>query len=197
MARKNIISISGFIIGLILIFLIYSALLNSLPLSRRDGEVLIGISESTMMGESYKGEITPRLSKKSPLFVSVYQNKTRVACLGYTKQYFPLHQSVELLSRGIELDAYSDQEIVITIFGDYSEFRKYDELPNNRGLLVIKDGSEGVVLPQTFKEKGLSIDDGLNLAAQKAGYREFDWDEFEVFTFEAQIIRSADSNFQT
>ncbi|MFQ5800742.1 MAG: AMMECR1 domain-containing protein, partial [Candidatus Hydrothermarchaeales archaeon] len=167
-------------------------LLQRLPLSSEDGDALIKIVESEIGGDAYMGKVTPRLSKRRPVFVSVYQNGSRIACLGYTKPFFAVYESVGYLARGINIDQEEGHDIVITIFDNYEEHRKGDEMPPRRGVMVRKEGFEGVVLPLTFEEKNLTEDEALELAAQKAGFSHFSWDDFEVFTFDAQLFKSED-----
>jgi AMMECR1 domain-containing protein len=179
-----------FIVGFFLIVLIYNLVLQWIPLSEGDGHILMEIAGSEIEGNTYTGRVTPRLSKRRPVFVSAYQDGERVACFGYTRALFPVHESVRYLAKGMNIDLEEDYDVAITVFNDYEEYDEGDETPLGSGVMVRRDGFEGVVLPLTFKEANLTKDEALDLAAQKAGFSQFSWDDFEVFTFDAQVFKS-------
>jgi AMMECR1 domain-containing protein len=181
-----------FLSGLILIFIVYLALLQNLPISQRDGGVLIEIAGAVIEGKSYTGDPPQSLSIRKPVFVSIYKDGSRISCLGYTNPFFPLFESVEYLSKGTNIKSEEIDEIVITVFGSYKELGEGEEIPGTSGILVRKDGFEGVVLPSTFKEERLSDEEAFELAALKAGFSSFSRDDFEVYTYDAEIFRSSD-----
>jgi len=177
-------------LALVFVLLAYLALLQGLPLREEDGRVLLGIAEAGLQGRSYGSPIPARLNKVRPVFVSVYSNGSRIACVGYTDPPFPLHESVRLLSQGIDIVVPEEHEVVITVFGGYEELKEGMEIPPGNGVLVRRDGYEGVVLPLTFEERNLTDEAALELAAQKAGFQGFSWSDFQVYTFDAKVFRS-------
>jgi AMMECR1 domain-containing protein len=190
MYRKAVRNVLGLILGLFIIFLIYNSLLQNLPLSKADGNTLTTAALTIINGEEYEENYNPRLSKRKAVFVSVYKNDGRIACVGYTKPLFPLYKSVDYLTKGMNLEPYEEYKVVVTVFGRYNKLKEGDEIPVENGVMVRQGGFEGVVLPLTFIEHNLSKDESLELAAQKAGYSNFSWENFEVFTFDAQIFQS-------
>jgi AMMECR1 domain-containing protein len=190
--RGKIKKTAFFIIGLAVLFILYTTALETLPLTSKDGAILVEIAKAELSGHTYNRAVPQKLARNEPVFVSVYQDETRVACTGYTKPLFPLYESVAMLSKRIPPSEDENQEIVITVVGKYRMLKEGASIPVGRGVFVRKDLAEGIVLPQTFDEQKLSDEEALNLAAEKAGFSEFSWDDFEAFTFDAQIFRSRD-----
>ncbi len=178
------------ILGFTILYVAYLTVLQFIPLSENDGKVLLEISRSRTAGDQYEGAIPPRLSKRRPVFVSFYQNGTRIACLGYTKPFFPLYESVGYLSSGLGLEQPSEVEIVVTVFGRYEKLERNIAIPPGKGVMVSRDGVESAELPFTFQELNLTTGEALDLAARKAGFPGFSWDEFDAYTFDAQVFRS-------
>jgi len=187
---KKGILFTGLFVGLLLG---YNALVENLPLTEEDGRILLDIADRGLHEETYEGGIPLKLSRKAPLFLSVYQENKRVSCIGYTKPYFTLQQSVDRLSESTEFDKSKDYSLAVTVFGDYQPLEKYGLIPSNHGVLVTKNGTEGAVLPQSFTEYGLDDNLALDLAAWKAGFESFTWDEFTVYVFEADVFTQSNS----
>jgi len=188
--QRKIITAIFFIIGLAALFILYAIAMEKLPLTTDEGETLIEIAGKTLTGQEFNNVVPQKLTRKQPVFVSIYQNKTRVACVGYSRSLFPLYESVELLAKGIELEPIDSYEIMVTVLGEYAPLNENEKIPAQHGVLVRRDGVEGVVLPLTFTEQNLTDTEALNLAAKKAGFTDFTWEGFEVFTFNAQIFQS-------
>lgn len=184
-ARKAAILLAG----LFFILALYNLALQRMALTPEDGRTLIEIARSEMEGRPYSGGLSPRLFKMSPVFVSVYRDGRRVACVGYTKALFPLYESVTHLARGLGHEGEGDYQIVITVFSGYEPLNRTEGVPEGRGILVRREGFEGVVLPFTFQEQNLTDEEALLLAAQKAGFDNYTWEDFQAYTFEAQVFR--------
>ncbi len=184
--KKGIFLVAGFFI----VIIAYLTILNILPLSSSEGDVLIKIVGAEISGKEFSDPIPARLSRKRPVFVSIYEDGERISCLGYTKPIFSLHDSVFYLAQGMDLDEGGEYTTLITVFDDYEQLPEGSAIPAGMGILVRKGDYEGVVLPTTFTEKNLTDAEALDLASQKAGFERFSGDDFEVYAFNAQIFRS-------
>lgn len=179
---------AGLVVFVAVATVLYWLLAQHLPLSEGDGLALLEIAHAEIAGEEYKGPLPAKIHRKRPVFVSLYKNGTRVNCLGHTGSFFPLYQSVKYLSSSMKVENGS-YGLAVTIFHDYEKVENLNGIAEGYGVLVRKDGKEGVVLPQSFREYNLTDEEALKLAAMKAGFERFSWDEFEVYKYRADVYR--------
>lgn len=143
----------------------------------------------------------PELEKPAAAFVTITRQGNLRGCVGYSDPLFPLHQTVSRCVRSAATEDYRFQpiqpdelpELRISI-SVLSLFRRVENLEDilvgREGLLVVRSGRRGLLLPQVASDRGWDRETFLDAACRKAGLPNDAWraGDVEVFAFQAEVF---------
>lgn len=149
---------------------------------------------------------SPGLNLKRGLFVTLHEKRQLRGCLGMFSSDEPLHQSVAGMAvdsstrdyrfSPVRMDELKDIVIEISVL---TEPELIDDWRKVRlgvdGVIIRKDFSSGVFLPQVATETGWDLETFLGqLCSQKAGlpYEAFKDPATKIYTFQADVFSESD-----
>jgi AmmeMemoRadiSam system protein B/AmmeMemoRadiSam system protein A len=180
-------------------------LFNS-PYSNEEKKELIDIARKAITDyvinqkESVIEVKNPKFKTDGAVFVTIKVKGSLRGCIGHIQAIMPLYQSI--IKNAIAAcssdprfppmtkEELKDMEIEISIL---SPFLRLNNIKNiqvgKHGLYIIKGLHSGLLLPQVATEFGWNREEFLKQVCLKAGLPGDAWNDAELYTFTAEIIR--------
>lgn len=167
---------------------------------------LLSLARRTIAGYLGKGAAPdyetddPTLTRRAGVFVTLKQEGQLRGCIGRTRADLPLYQAVQRTAisaatedprfPALEADELSDVAIEISILSPFHALTDVEEIEvGTHGLIIIKGGRQGLLLPQVPVEQGWDREDYLDNLCQKAGLPVDCWQEgATIFSFTAVVF---------
>jgi len=142
----------------------------------------------------------PALNRRSGAFVTLEQNEELRGCIGHTRADQPLYQSVQQMAVAAATEdprfpplTQSELDDVTVEISVLSPFRRLTDVTDiqvgTHGLMIFKDGRQGLLLPQVPVEQGWDREAFLENLCLKAGLPEGCWEEgASVYAFTAVVF---------
>lgn len=184
---------------------------SELNFSSDDRKMLMEIArssiESGLKGRygTVKPEIIPdSLRISAGAFVSLHRGGNLRGCIGRLTSSEPLGSLVADMAYSAAFedsrfeplthDEYPETEIEISVISPLRKVTGKDEIIiGKHGVCLRKSGRSGVLLPQVATERGWSVKEFLEHAAEKkAGIGKDGWKDADIFVFEAVVIAEND-----
>jgi len=159
--------------------------------------------EAYFAGQSFQPSVrSSSLKKKMGAFVTLKKEGQLRGCIGQFAPPYPLWQTIQKMTLAaafqdprfppLQPTELEQVTIEISVMTPRKPIRHWQEIRlGEDGVVIEKDGREGVFLPQVAQETGWSLEEFLSqLCWQKAGlppdcYRH---PETKIYTFQVQII---------
>jgi hypothetical protein len=169
-------------------------------------ESLLSLARSALETYLEEGSIPdqeiddPTLTRRSGVFVTLRQHGELRGCIGRTRADLPLceavpHMSVQAATEDprfppLTREALDDVTIEISVL---SPFRRVTDAAQievgTHGLMIFKDGQQGLLLPQVPVEQGWDRETYLHNICLKAGLPEGCWrNGAALYTFTARVF---------
>jgi len=182
-----------------------------MPLSKQDRKILLELARKSLVHALTKGErptpaalgieIPDRLRRPCAAFVTLYNGEDLRGCLGQIYAGTPLfevvmEEAVDAATRDrrftpVQVSELPAIRITVSVMSDPRPVDSADDIViGKHGIILIKDGSRAVFLPQVAPEMGWTKEETLAHLSRKAGLPADAWKQgarFEVFT--AEVIR--------
>jgi AmmeMemoRadiSam system protein B/AmmeMemoRadiSam system protein A len=169
-------------------------------------EALLKLARSTL--ETYLEERTipghdtddPVLTRRSGVFVTLRQQGELRGCIGRTRADLPLFDAVQQMSvqaatedprfPAIAREALDDITIEISVLSPFRRVVGMEQIEvGTHGLMIFKDGGQGLLLPQVPVEQGWDRQMYLDNLCLKAGLPEGCWrDGAALYAFTALVF---------
>ena len=143
----------------------------------------------------------PVFSEKRGVFVTLHIKGNLRGCIGYIVAYAPLQEAVVEMAmssafrdpRFMSLNRreYQDIDIEISVLSPIEDVKNIEDIVVGRhGLIVSRDGRQGLLLPQVPVEQGWGRDEFLMHTCIKAGLPADAWrnKNTKLQTFSAQVF---------
>ncbi|MFH1197934.1 MAG: AmmeMemoRadiSam system protein B [bacterium] len=138
-------------------------------------------------------------------FVTLRKNGELRGCIGHMAEDTRVYNTVSLMAiqaafndrrfNPLQKDELKEIEIETSALTPFQKINSLDEFELHRdGLLIKKDGKQGVYLPQVAEETGWTKMEFVEHLCLKAGLQTDDWKDAEFFTFRAEVFK--ESNFE-
>ncbi len=180
---------------------------TDLGLSDQDRAQLHSIARRTVEA-TCRGEQTPPIRTSSPklkepraAFVTLYKKGELRGCIGYVTARKPLADAVAEMAEAAALhdprfkpvrpDELGDIKIEISVLTPIKKVNSPEEIEVGRhGLVISKDGTMGLLLPQVATEQGWDRNTFLEHTCLKAGLPRNAWKEkgTEIYIFSAEVF---------
>jgi hypothetical protein len=177
-----------------------------LDLTPQRREELLALARSTL--ETYLESGTfplyetddPVLTRRSGVFVTLRQGETLRGCIGHTRADLPLYRAVQEMAVAaatqdprfppLTVDGLADVAIEISVLSPFRRVTDVDEIEVGiHGLMIFKDGHQGLLLPQVPVEEEWDRGAFLEGLCQKAGLPAGCWQEgATLYAFTAVVF---------
>ncbi len=148
---------------------------------------------------------SPMLEKNLGAFVTLRINDELRGCIGYMREDMPL---CEVIGTMAIQSAFNDQrfypltwnefqkvEIEISVLTPTKPISNYTEIVLGRdGVVIKKNGRQAVFLPQVATEMNWNREELLENLCRKAGLLPGDWQDAQLFTFQAEVFEESQFN---
>ena len=161
-----------------------------------------GLSEKDLSPEILSN---PRLTRESPVFVTLYLSGNLRGCIGHLEPRYPLWEAVARMAcesayhdprfSPVERHEIDDLEIQISVLTPSEPLENVDDIAIGRDGLIVEQGyRRGVLLPQVAGERNWGPKTFLEQTCRKAGLDTQAWKDpkTEVFRFQALVFGEAD-----
>lgn len=180
-------------------------------ISRNEKQILLllagkAIAETIAPGQHVFGaipELTKLMHGRGGAFVSLYVNGELRGCIGTFSESAALYKNVENMAvsaakddsrfQSIQANELSDLELEISVLSPRKRIYDASEIVLGKHGIYMKQGScRGTFLPQVALNQNWTVEEFLgNCAKYKAGIGWDGWKSAELFTYEAEVFRSA------
>ena len=145
-------------------------------------------------------KVSPVLKEKKGAFVTLKKHGELRGCIGFIRPIFPLYKTVMQASlqaafadpRFLPLrqEELKEIDIEISVLGPIIPVKKVEEIRVGRdGLIIKKDGQQGLLLPQVATEFNLDRLKFLELTCKKAGLSPSAWKKgASIYRFTAEVF---------
>ena len=145
-------------------------------------------------------KVSPVLKEKKGAFVTLKKHGELRGCIGFIRPIFPLYKTVMQASlqaafadpRFLPLrqEELKEIDIEISVLGPIIPVKKVEEIRIGRdGLIIKKDGQQGLLLPQVATEFNLDRLKFLELTCKKAGLSPSAWKKgASIYRFTAEVF---------
>ena len=145
-------------------------------------------------------KVSPVLKEKKGAFVTLKKHGQLRGCIGFIRPIFPLYKTVMQASlqaafadpRFLPLrqEELKEIDIEISVLGPIIPVKKVEERRIGRdGLIIKKDGQQGLLLPQVATEFNLDRLKFLELTCKKAGLSPSAWKKgASIYRFTAEVF---------
>ena len=145
---------------------------------------------------------SPTLRAPGRAFVTLHRGNELRGCVGYVDAARPLWETVALSARAaahedsrfppVEPEEMPEMTVEVSILGEPRLINRPEEVVTGRhGVIVSKEGRQGLLLPQAANEHGWDRETMLSHACRKAGLPADAWKEgARIMVFEAQIFQA-------
>jgi hypothetical protein len=142
----------------------------------------------------------PALNRRCGAFVTLKQNEELRGCIGHTRADQPLVQAVQHMAVAAATEdprfpplTQSEMDDVTVEISILSPFRRLTDVADiqvgTHGLMIFKDGRQGLLLPQVPVEQGWDREAFLENLCLKAGLPEGCWEEgASIYAFTAVVF---------
>jgi AmmeMemoRadiSam system protein A len=178
-------------------------------LNHKEKKVLINIAEESIKAK-LDGEAVPdfyygqqALNVKAGAFVTLKIDNCLRGCIGMISSNKPLYQTISEMAlqaafcdprfKPLTFEEFSKLGIEISILSPLKKIESIDEIEVGRdGLLIKKDLSSGLLLPQVAVEYCWDRHTFLDQVCSKAGLKADAWKEedADIYIFTAQVFSS-------
>ena len=176
-------------------------------LVRNQQEELLSLARTTLEEYLELGAIAayhaedPDLQRRSAVFVTLKEGNRLRGCIGRTTADLPLSEAVQqmVVAAGTQdprfpplaPDELGSVEVEISILSPFRRLTGVGEVKaGTHGLMILKGGRRGLLLPQVAEEEGWSRQEFLDTLCLKAALPAMCWQEdAELYAFTAVVIR--------
>ncbi|MGD2178177.1 MAG: AmmeMemoRadiSam system protein B [Anaerolineae bacterium] len=142
----------------------------------------------------------PTLTRRSAVFVTLRQQGELRGCMGHTRADLPLFEAVQQMAvqaatedprfPGLAREALDDVTIEVSVLSPFRRLTDVGQIEvGAHGLMVFKEGEQGLLLPQVPVEQGWDGQMYLHHLCLKAGLAEGCWrDGAALYTFTAVVF---------
>jgi AmmeMemoRadiSam system protein B/AmmeMemoRadiSam system protein A len=146
----------------------------------------------------------PALTRRSAAFVTLRQQGELRGCIGHTWADLPLYQAVQETAisaatkdprfPSLTPEELSEITVEISVLSPFRRLTDTDEIKvGSHGLMIFKDGRQGLLLPQVPVEQGWDRAEYLDNLCLKAGLLEECWKEgATLYAFTALVFGEQD-----
>jgi hypothetical protein len=182
---------------------------NSYTLNSLDKNTLLNYARRTL-DQYFAAQILPLprdmnsfLKMKRGAFVTLKKNGELRGCIGHMSEDTPLCTTIGAMAlqaafNDSRFSPLSQQEldqveIEISVLTPFTKVKNADEIVLGRdGVIVKKESKQAVYLPQVATETGWNKATFLNQLCLKAGLKEGDWKQADLFTFQADVFSESE-----
>jgi AmmeMemoRadiSam system protein B/AmmeMemoRadiSam system protein A len=175
-------------------------------LTEAQREELLSLVRTTLEGYLENGSIPPyetndlALVRRSAVFVTLKQGSELRGCIGHTRADLPLYQVVQQMAVAaatedprfppLTPDELAEVTVEISILSPFRRVTDVEQIGVGvHGLMIFKDGHQGLLLPQVPVEQGWDRDEFLANLCLKAGLLEGCWREgATLYAFTAVVF---------
>jgi AmmeMemoRadiSam system protein B/AmmeMemoRadiSam system protein A len=175
-------------------------------LTEAQQEELLSLVRTTLEGYLEDSTISPYetddpvLLRRSAVFVTLKQNGELRGCIGHTRADLPLYQVVQQMAVAaatedprfppLTPEELAQVAVEISILSPFRRVTDVEQIEvGTHGLLIFKDGHQGLLLPQVPVEQGWDRDEFLENLCLKAGLPEGCWREgATLYAFTAVVF---------
>jgi AmmeMemoRadiSam system protein A/AmmeMemoRadiSam system protein B len=169
-------------------------------------ETLLRLARSTLQTYLEDGVVSdqdiddPELGRRAGVFVTLIQEGELRGCIGRTRADVPLFEAVKQLSiqaatgdprfPALTRDALDDVMIEVSVLSPLRRLTDFGQIEvGTHGLMIFKDGQQGLLLPQVPAEQGWDREMYLDNLCRKAGLPEDCWrDGAALYAFTAVVF---------
>jgi AmmeMemoRadiSam system protein B/AmmeMemoRadiSam system protein A len=179
---------------------------ESPDLTESQQEKLLTLARSTL--ESYLSDGTipahetddPVLARRSGAFVTLKEKGELRGCIGHLRADLPLYQAVQQMAVAaatedprfppLTLEELADVTIEISVLSPFRRLTAVEQIEvGTHGLVIVKGGRQGLLLPQVPVEQGWDREEFLDNLCLKAGLETGCWREnATLYTFTAVVF---------
>lgn len=158
-------------------------------------------SNGASVAKAVEAASSPKLKEPRGAFVTLTENGSLRGCIGQIIPRMPLAEAVAAMAEEaafrdprfppVRSDELPDLKIEISVLTPLHKTASPDEIEiGKHGLLIVKDGSVGVLLPQVATEYGWNRTEFLENCCLKAGLPRQTWKDkdAEVYIFSADVF---------
>ncbi|MCX7681148.1 MAG: AmmeMemoRadiSam system protein A, partial [Anaerolineae bacterium] len=159
------------------------------------------IAEHLKTGATPAYETTdPLLNRRAGVFVTLKQRGQLRGCIGHTRADLPLYQAVQHMAIAaatsdprfppLKLEELDDISIEISILSPMRRVTDLEQIEvGTHGLVIFKEGRQGLLLPQVPVEQGWGREEYLDNLCLKAGLSPNCWtDQPTLYSFTAIVF---------
>jgi AmmeMemoRadiSam system protein A len=143
----------------------------------------------------------PKLKEPRGAFVTLHKKGTLRGCIGQIVPRMPLAEAVAAMAEEaafrdprftpVRFDELNDLEIEISVLTPLQRIHSTDEIQvGKHGIVIVRDGSMGLLLPQVATEYGWDRTEFLEHSCLKAGLSRDTWKDkqTEIYIFSADVF---------
>lgn len=137
-----------------------------------------------------------QFKEKKGIFVTINKDGRLRGCIGFVQPVYNLGDGV---IKAAELAAFKDfrfesvkqeeideLEFEVSVLSEIMEVKDIKEIKIGRdGLIIEKDNSSGLLLPQVFKNE--TVEEALSMTAKKAGLNT--WKRARIYRFSVEVFK--------
>ena len=173
-------------------------------------EELLALARTAIAGYLETGEMDayetqdPALARRSGAFVTLKQGGELRGCIGHTRADQPLYQAVQRAAvsaatadsrfPSLTVDELPGVAVEVSVLSPFRRVVDIEQIQvGTHGLMVFKDGWQGLLLPQVPVEQGWDREEFLDQLCQKAGLPAGCWQErASIYAFTAVVFGDVD-----
>jgi AmmeMemoRadiSam system protein A len=175
-------------------------------LTEAQQEALLALARTTLETYLKDGTIPPYqaddavLSRRAGAFVTLKEGGELRGCIGHLQADLPLYQTVQQMSVAaatrdprfppLEARELADVAIEISVLSPFRRLTEVEQIEvGTHGLLIVKDGQQGLLLPQVPVGQGWDRETFLDNLCLKAGLSSACWQEgATLYSFTAVVF---------